>query len=273
MEHLIRHRVTNDLSDDFKINVARRESRQVKPHWHDFYELELCIEGTGKSLINGVESRVVPGTLFFLTPTDYHSMEADDKFQIVNLTFAPYCIEYSDFSELLSLTQAVATTLKPEEMQKLLMLIDMIEQEGMSRQFLNQKYASHLLACIMIEILRIRRYKSMPEEAYNLPMQKLIYYIHSHFRENITLNTAAEFVGLSPGYVSKLFVKNLGIGFCELLTQLRLKQAENLLVHSGESITDIAFFCGFHSPSHFLRSFEQSYGVSPRQFRKNSQKS
>lgn len=273
MEQLLRHRVTNDLSAHFPINVSRRNIEKVMTHWHDFYEIELFLDGCGKSSVNGQEYDIVPGTLFFLTPTDYHSIETGTRTRIVNLTFAPYCIEYSEFSELLSITHSLYAVLKPEESERILFLVDLIEREGKKKRFLNQKYASHLLACILIEILRICRDTQKQESVYDLPMQKLIYYVHSHFKENITLETASKFVGLSPGYVSKLFRKNLGIGFCELLTKLRLKNAENLLIHSGESVTDIAFFCGFRSPSHFLRSFEKHYGVSPRRFRKNYVKS
>lgn len=270
MDKIIRHRVTNDLSKDFKINVAKRKCGTIGVHWHDFYEIEICLSGKGINKVNGKDYPIGAGSLFFLTPTDFHSFEVEEKLSIINLTFAPYCIEYSEFSELLCLTRFIHANLDQKTVGKISSLIDIIEDEGISGEYLNQKYASHLLACILIEILRLSRdteKNRIQNSTLPTPMQKLIYYVHTHFKEDITLKDAAEFADLSAGYVSKMFQTHLNCGFKELLTELRLKHAENLLIHSDEQITDIAYFSGFNSSTHFLRAFEKVHNMPPRTFR------
>lgn len=50
---------------------------------------------------------------------------------------------------------------------------------------------------------------------------------------------------------------------------LRLKRARQLLEQSGESVSEIAFQCGFSEVSNFSRSFKTQFGVSPTVFRNN----
>ncbi len=56
----------------------------------------------------------------------------------------------------------------------------------------------------------------------------------------------------------------------EALRQLRLRQAARLLRHSGRSIQEIAAAVGFHCPFHFSRRFRHSFGVSPREYRRQA---
>ena len=95
----------------------------------------------------------------------------------------------------------------------------------------------------------------------------------SNFKEQITLENTAELIGISPGYLSREFNKTVGIGFKDFLVDLRLKHSTQLILYSNESITDIAYYCGFNSTSYFLRAFKKKYGVSPLVYRKNKENS
>jgi len=276
MNNIDRLKVTSDLSLKFLVNVYQRKITTSVIHWHDFYEIDLCLGGSGTTTLNGKVYPISKGYISFLTPSDFHSFDADEPLDILNLTFAPHCIEYSNFSEMLQTMSCLYSRISPEKLEKIQYFIENIKSEITGNKFLNKKYASHLLACLMIEILRINPKATPQSDAADEPtraMQKMIYYVHAHFKEDITLESVSEYVRLSPGYVSKMFKKNLGYGFKELLTELRLKYAENLLLHSDESITDISYFCGFQSSSHFLRSFSKKYDMSPREFRKNNKSS
>ena len=38
---------SDNISETFKMQAIERQVKEILPHWHDFYELELCLEGTG----------------------------------------------------------------------------------------------------------------------------------------------------------------------------------------------------------------------------------
>lgn len=65
-------------------------------------------------------------------------------------------------------------------------------------------------------------------------------YIDTSFRENLTLEQAAEIAGFSKYHFSRLFKEFTGITFQEYLTRQRIRHAEELLTDSKISITDIA---------------------------------
>jgi AraC family transcriptional regulator, arabinose operon regulatory protein len=88
---------------------------------------------------------------------------------------------------------------------------------------------------------------------------------HDHSVESL-----AAMVYLSPSRLAHLFREQTGQTVAEALRQLRLRQAARLLRHSGRSIQEIAAEVGFHCPFHFSRRFRQSFGVSPREYRRQA---
>lgn len=49
---------------------------------------------------------------------------------------------------------------------------------------------------------------------------------------------------------------------------IRLQHAANELLSTNDSVTEIAFRCGFVSSNYFKDAFKNAYGVSPRDYRK-----
>ena len=70
-------------------------------------------------------------------------------------------------------------------------------------------------------------------------------YIRKHYREKIYLEDIAEFLGLSPSYLSRLFKKEAGICLQDAINEERVYHAGNLLLYSDYSLTEIAHYVGF----------------------------
>ena len=89
----------------FSINVYERTSaKNIPVHWHDYYEIEICLGGEGIMTINNKDFPIKRNTLFFITPSDFHSYKITKELKLINLTFPPHCIEYSQIQDLLLLT-------------------------------------------------------------------------------------------------------------------------------------------------------------------------
>ena len=43
-------------------------------HWHDFYEIEIVIRGTGTQIFNGRNYELKRGCAYLLSPLDFHSV-------------------------------------------------------------------------------------------------------------------------------------------------------------------------------------------------------
>ncbi|HUW41663.1 MAG TPA: response regulator [Rectinemataceae bacterium] len=93
-----------------------------------------------------------------------------------------------------------------------------------------------------------------------------ISYITRNFGGSLSLETAAETVGLSPNRLSRLFVEETGRGFSDFLIQYRIERAKEMLLAPGASIKLVSAACGYPDPNYFSRLFKKVTGSTPTSF-------
>lgn len=98
-------------------------------------------------------------------------------------------------------------------------------------------------------------------------VQQALTYINQHFPEEITLESVANEVHLSPNYFSNIFKKTTGFTFIEYLTNLRIDKAKLLLMDLNCTIYQIASEIGYSTPRYFSRVFKTNTGMTPSEFR------
>jgi len=86
--------------------------------------------------------------------------------------------------------------------------------------------------------------------------------------EDVSLQSAAEQVQLSPFHFLRLFSAVLGVTPHQYLVRARLRRAARLLIETQQSITNIALEAGFADLSNFVRTFHRAAGASPGHFRR-----
>lgn len=96
-------------------------------------------------------------------------------------------------------------------------------------------------------------------------------YLREHFTESIGLGDAARAASLSIPYLSALFKREIGVGFNEYLTGLRLTRVKSQLAVSHATIKQIAQEAGFQDYQHFCKVFRKREGLSPAEYRKSRQ--
>lgn len=98
---------------------------------------------------------------------------------------------------------------------------------------------------------------------------KIKQYIIEHSSEDISLDTLAKKVDLSPIYISKMFKEKLGINYIDLLTECRIEKAKKMLGDLEKSIKEITFEVGYHDPNYFSKVFKKMCNVSPKEYRRS----
>ena len=78
-------------------------------------------------------------------------------------------------------------------------------------------------------------------------------------------------IGLSRVQLYRKLKAITGLSPAELLRQMRLQKAHDLIMHSDLPISAIAYDTGFSSPGYFSKCFRDEYGISPSDIRKQQE--
>ena len=85
--------------------------------------------------------------------------------------------------------------------------------------------------------------------------------------EDISVETLAELVDLSPFHFSRVFKDATGMSPLQFVTGVRITRAQQLIRETSRSLIEIALDVGYTSPSYFTKVFRRVTGVTPTEFR------
>ncbi len=86
---------------------------------------------------------------------------------------------------------------------------------------------------------------------------------------NLSLESVAEYVGINPTYLSRLFTSIAQQNFSVYLNQCRVDNAKRLLKSGDMTAQEIGYLTGFCSVATFFRVFKKHTGMTPKQFRQS----
>ncbi len=95
-----------------------------------------------------------------------------------------------------------------------------------------------------------------------------LFYAKENFAQKITLDRICRDLNVDKYHFCKRFKKMTGLSFFDYLGHLRLQNAEELLISTDKSITEIGMECGFASLQYFNRFFTEHKGYSPTVYRR-----
>ena len=103
---------------------------------------------------------------------------------------------------------------------------------------------------------------------FSKPVIMTMDYIYDNLHSKISETDIADYVSLSPSYISRLFKKEVGVTISVYITVKRIETAQNMLKYSDYSPVDIGNYIAFTSHSHFISVFRKYTGMTPNEFRK-----
>lgn len=104
-----------------------------------------------------------------------------------------------------------------------------------------------------------------------LRIKKTLYFIETHFKEQLTIEEIAESANISVSTLLRLYHDILHTTPIQYVLRFRLEQIrDELLTSMNTPIADIAYSCGFNDISYFNRCFLKAYGETPSEYRKRA---
>lgn len=106
---------------------------------------------------------------------------------------------------------------------------------------------------------------------YSQVLDEARIFIRDNFaREEISLNTVAARVSISPSYFSSIFSQEMGVTFVEYLTSVRMERAKELLMCSNLKTSEIGYEVGYKDSHYFGYLFKKTVGCTPKEYRAGS---
>lgn len=96
-------------------------------------------------------------------------------------------------------------------------------------------------------------------------------YVEEHYYENLMLADVAQKVGISSGYLSTLFQRQMAKGFVDYLNEVRIEHACTYLRQNYLKVYEIAYRVGFKDEKYFSKVFKKVTGQSPSEYQKQNQ--
>lgn len=98
------------------------------------------------------------------------------------------------------------------------------------------------------------------------------YISENYHDEELTLNTVAHEVNVSPNHLSAMFSQKTGQTFVKYLTDVRMHRAKELLKCTSKRSNEICEEVGYRDPHYFSHLFKKNVGCSPIQYRERGGK-
>ncbi|QHT63245.1 response regulator [Paenibacillus lycopersici] len=99
-------------------------------------------------------------------------------------------------------------------------------------------------------------------------VEQCLAWIQEHYRDDLTLEQAAERFHFNASYFSTLIKSWTGRSFSDHLTEARMRQAKELLAAGQLKIYEIAERCGYRDTKYFTRMFKKQVGLSPEAYKR-----
>ena len=240
-------------------------------HHHDFHEIVIVEHGTGIHVFNGQPYTISGGMVCFVRDHDRHLYEHTDNLCLTNVLYrSPDAFQFlSGLNKLLPQEQdghyPSHWRVNQSTLQQVRQLVNQLEQSEGGQE----TYAIASRELLFMQLLVLLRRSSLVEglENNDARLNHLMAWLEDHFTEDVCWETLADDFSLSLRTLHRQLKQHTGLTPQRYLNRLRLIKARHLLRHTDESVTDIAYCCGFGDSNHFSTLFRREFIWSPRDIR------
>jgi AraC-like DNA-binding protein len=239
----------------------------VLTHSHEFVEIVYVENGTAIQKLNYETINLKKGDLFVIADDSEHSIRPtceENDFRLINIIFKKNFIDF-DYSVFYPITPF--NILHNNEFISIINTAIQKNEEHSRFSSEAVKGCVYLLLSNIAEsysVMSKGKEKSNRNRAYVMMAVK---YISENFYNKIGLKEIADHVGLSIGYLQKIFRKERQTSIIEYLLRYRVEQSCKQLIETDKAIAEISYDIGFSDPKNFHYTFKKIFGTTPNEYR------
>lgn len=263
----------NDATENYPLFSTSNKATSFPAHFHKELEIYYVRQGCVSFVINSRTYQVKKGDILFCMPGEVHTYftPATNTFAYIKMNTktgkgGPDLSLFNLKDNLLSIENPHYKDFKDTFED----FIKEAESENIGREFAVIMYANKL---VMLLLRYIEHYRTSANEKKQYLSKvsflvKVNEYIEKNHSSKITLDDISRYCNISKYHFVHSFRDTYGESFVDYLNKYRLEQAINIMKNSGNSLTEIAYNCGFNNLRTFNRTFTRHYKMGPARFRK-----
>jgi len=282
-DNILREITPLTQADCFTIFTRTKSTFDFPLHYHDDIELNLILNGKGaKRVIGDHIEEIGDDELVLIGPNLQHAWFGDNfaDNQITEITIQ-FHKDFFDEKFLLRNQLRFVRMMLEKSVRGILFSVQTTKQLIPRIRDLGKKqgFDSVLeLLSILHDLSISRNYKLLSDISFNNSdklsynsrrIDKVMAYSRLNFQKPISLSEVAHLTNMTESAFSRFFKLRTGMTFIDSLIEIRLGHASRKLIETTESISEIAYNCGFNNISNFNRIFKKKKGCTPKELRES----
>jgi len=248
-------------------------------HRHAYYEIFFFIKGGGKHDIDFESFPIEDNSLHFVSPGQVHLVQRalDSSGFVILFSREFYQLGLQNFDTLYELPFLNNNSLRPivnipaEATETFVSLFKRIKLENESEESDKEEVLRAHLNLLMLDAKRLFN-RQNPDAEHKTPAQsELVKRFRIAIEKNfLHLHKPGEYADLlhvTPGHLNDVVKTVLGVSASDLINERMILEIKRMLLHSDDTVNEIAALLNFEDPSYFARFFKNHTGVSPSDFR------
>lgn len=290
-DHLYHNNITTVACPDFYfvIHYAERMNQTIPEflHRHELYEIYYVTEGIMQCWCGGEIRELKKGNVLFLGKNLDHHMIYNpvNKGEYVVLIFDIESKAASGSKTICSALDAgiehyeVSRLLKKIDEEKIIVPFEKLFAEELLQDIYNEQKRKQIgwnsLVGVLFYQFFLRALRllspgpSLIHSSYGYMNVALTAtkYIHANYHDEISLESVAALLNVTPRHINRLFHEMFGISFARTVNIIRMHYSKQYLCNTSKPISWIAEHVGLSSAKALTKLFKEQEGISPTEYR------
>ncbi|MBC3788438.1 helix-turn-helix domain-containing protein [Spirosoma utsteinense] len=257
----------------FKLSRFKELIKRTKPHKHDgYFELIILLEGAGFHWIDTQRLPVAAPVAFFLSPGQVHCWQLTTIPKGYVLLFREDFIGSVAGAELYSLLQQVEqrTEIELTDCQPVVDILHQLETEYQHPQAYSPSILRGLTQVLFARLLQAAPAETTAKVGAGAQYRQFINRLRTQESVGNRVHHYAHWLGISPQRLNALCRRVNGLSASELIDHQVILEAKRFLLHTDQTVTEIAEALRFSDPSNFVKYFKKHTGQTPTAYKKSS---
>ena len=244
----------NRSSDLICLNfIKEANNSQSKAKIATENSVHLVVSGKGLLSVNGVESIIEKGSLFFIIDGDEFSISS-----LESLEYLYICFHGRRADELM-------LRFNINEGNNLFSGYESLISYWNECQELAEAGNIDIL-CESVLLYSLARLKPAQKQQNDVVSRVIAITQKSFTDPSLSISSIADELGYDAKYLSSLFKKKKGVAYTQYLREQRIRHALFLMEQGVVSVKNVAILSGFADPLYFSKIFTTSEGISPKDY-------